>query len=458
MIQFVVTGYWMFLFTFLLANLLILALNFLSFFQLRETSVAPEPEAALPLLSILVPARNEEQCIEACIRSLVAQTYQRLEVIVLDDNSSDTTGSIVQGIVDELAPTQAGRLRLLQGASLPEGWIGKNYACHQLSQHAIGDYFFFTDADTVHASGAARAVIACMQQLEVKLLTAQPEFELGSLGECLVVPLLNFTIMTLLPVALVRLRPEASVATGNGQLLCFQRSAYEKIGGHAAVKGNILEDVLLARAVKKVGDRMAFVDAMDVVRCRMYRSFSEVWSGFSKNLFAFYNYALPFALGALLLNLALFVVPPLLALAAFLLHLSTSVVVSGASAYLLAVVMRVLLTLRFTRQRHALALLLALCLLHPLSIGLECLILLNSIRCHYQGTGVSWKGRQYNRQNASKGRNSGSEIVAMRQVNQAKHEDIRKIEQDWNIQRQLRRKRGQILKRNSTQENTIDEA
>lgn len=399
MIQFLVTAYWIILYTLLLSFLLIVVLNLLSFFLLRETPV--EPDVTLPFLSILVPARNEELCIEACVRSLVVQTYQRLEVIVLDDGSSDATGSIVQRVMNELPPVQASRLRLLQGAPLPAGWIGKNYACHQLSQHAHGDYFFFTDADTVHAPGTATAVVACMQRLGVKLLTAQPEFELGSLGEYLVVPLLNFTIMTLLPVALVRLRPEPALATGNGQLMCFHRSAYEKIGGHASVKGEILEDVLLARAVKAAGDRMAFVDALEFVRCRMYRSFTGIWSGFSKNLFAFYNYSLPFALGALLLNLAVFVVPPLVALLAPLFHFSAAIVIAGLRAYLLAVLMRALLAMRFTRQKQMLPLPLFLCFLHPLSIALECLILLNSIRCYYRQSGISWKGRQYNRQNDS---------------------------------------------------------
>ena len=402
MIQFFVTGYWIVLFSLLLAMLLLLAINLLSFFRLRETP--NEPDAALPFLSILVPARNEEHCIEACTRSLVAQSYQRLEVIILDDGSSDATGSIVQRIIDEMPPAQKGRLRLLQGAALQAGWVGKNFACHQLAQHARGDYLLFTDADTVHAPETAKAVIACMQQLGVKLLSAQPEFELGSMGECLVVPLLNFTIMTLLPVALVLARPEPSLATGNGQLLCFHRSAYEKVGGHASVKGNIHEDVLLARAVKASSDRIAFVDALEFVRCRMYRSFAGVWSGFTKNLFALYNYSLPFALSALLLNLALFIVPPLLAITALLHRLSSTIVALGILAYGMAVLMRVLLTMRFTRREQGLPLLLFLCLvclLHPLSIGLECLILLNSIRCHYRKSGVSWKGRYYKRQNDS---------------------------------------------------------
>ncbi|HEV2661476.1 MAG TPA: glycosyltransferase, partial [Ktedonobacteraceae bacterium] len=357
---------------------------------------APSEQATeqdAPLLSILVPARNEERCIEACVYSLVSQNYERLEVLVLDDASSDATAAIVQRIIDELPKEQKERLRLLSGAPLPAGWVGKNFACHQLAQQARGDYLLFTDADTVHAPGMAGAVLATMHERNVALLTGQPEMVAGSLGELLIVPLLNFTILTLLPIALIPRRPETSLATGNGQLLCFQRATYEKIGGHAALKERILEDVLLARAVKAAGQRMIFVDALLLVRCRMYASFAEVWAGFSKNLFAFYSYNLPFALIALLLNLALFVLPPLILLAALLLALPALVIYYVLSAYLLAVLMRVLLALRFTRRQRGVALL--LCLLHPLSILLECLILLNSIRWHYRKAGTVWKGRKY---------------------------------------------------------------
>lgn len=344
-------------------------------------------------LSILVPARNEEDGIKACVRSLIEQSYGPLEVLVLDDNSSDATGAIVQCMIDELPLTQEGRLRLLRGGALPPGWIGKNFACYQLAQQAQGDYLLFTDADTVHTPGTARAVIDCMHAFGVKLLTAQPEHVVGSMGERLVVPLLNFTILTLLPVALIARRPEPSLATGNGQLLCFHRSVYQAIDGHEAVKGRVLEDVLLARAVKAAGYRMIFVDALELVRCRMYRSFADVWAGFSKNLFAFYSYSLPFALIALVFNLLLFVVPPIILLTSLLVHIQSIAVVLAASAYLLAVLMRVLLTLRFSRSHRGLMLL--LCLLHPVSIVLECLILLNSMRWHYGRTGVVWKGRQY---------------------------------------------------------------
>jgi chlorobactene glucosyltransferase len=369
---------------------LVLCMNLLTFYRLRRTD---RPGDNFPTLSILVPARNEEHCIDTCVRSLIEQFYEPLEVLVLDDNSSDATATIVQRLIDELPTAQKERLRLLHGKTLPPGWVGKNFACQQLAQHAHGDYLLFTDADTIHAPETARAVIDCMCASHVKLLTAQPEHVVESLGERLVVPLLNFTILTLLPVALISRRPEPSLATGNGQLLCFHRSAYEAIGGHEAVKGRVLEDVLLARAVKAAGYRMIFVDALELVRCRMYRSFADVWTGFSKNLFAFYSYSLPFALIALMLNLLLFVMPPLILLVSLLIPVQFPLLMEATSASILAVLMRICLTLRFTRSQRVLMLL--LCLLHPVSILLECLILLNSMRWYYGRTGIVWKGRQY---------------------------------------------------------------
>jgi chlorobactene glucosyltransferase len=381
----------------LIIMLLLLIINLLTFYRLSAT---PQHErhdtsskAHAPLVSILIPARDEEHCIEMCVRSLLAQHYEPLEILVLDDQSSDATAQIVQTIIDELPCNQQARLRLLKGETLPVGWIGKNFACQQLARHARGEHLLFTDADTIHEAGMVGAVIDCMQIYNVALLTAQPEHVLGSLGESLIVPLLNFTIMTLLPIALIRRRPEASLATGNGQLLCFQRTVYESVGGHAAVKGRILEDVLLARATKAAGYHMMFVDAQYVLRCRMYRSFSEVWSGFSKNLYAFYNHALPFALLGLLLNLALFVTPLLLLILAAFTPLPLMVTLFALIAYLLAVLMRLLLTLRFIRTQRLLSI--VLCLLHPISIALECLILLNSMHWYYRKRGTLWKGRAY---------------------------------------------------------------
>src|SRR5437660_209079 len=134
-----------------------------------------------PFVSLLVPARNEEASIEICLHSLVKQRYERLEVLVLDDRSSDATALIVQKIIDELPPEQKGRLRLFYGEALPPGWVGKNFACHQLSRHARGDYLLFTDADSVHAPEMVRAVVDRMRSLNVDLLTGQLGYELKGL-------------------------------------------------------------------------------------------------------------------------------------------------------------------------------------------------------------------------------------------------------------------------------------
>jgi chlorobactene glucosyltransferase len=138
---------------------------------------------------------------------------------------------------------------------------------------------------------------------------------------------------------------------------------------------------------------MAFIDALELVQCRMYHSWREVWAGFSKNLFAFYNYSLPFAIFALVLNFLLFVLPTLLLLTIPFLAISQHIVLYALVAYMLAVTMRILLSLRFVRTQKGLMLLYSF--LHPVSIVLECLILVNAIRWRYRKSGTMWKGRQY---------------------------------------------------------------
>jgi len=383
---------------------LFLSINLLTFPRLRPLPLKNDDGQAWPFLSILIPARNEEANIAACVRSLVAQHYERLEVLVLDDLSEDATATIVTQLIDELPSSQKGRLRLLHGTALPSGWAGKNFACHQLAQHARGDYLLFTDADTVHDPKTAATILTWMKRFSVQLLTGQPEYLFGSLGERLVLPALNFMNMTSLPVALVNLSKNPALVTGNGQLLCFERSAYTAIGGHVAVKESILEDVHLARAIKTADYRMIFVDAQPLVRCRMYRSLAEVWQGYSKNFFAFYNYSLLVVLVGLLLSLAVYITPPLLLLSSLLVALPPSILFLAASNYALAVLMRVCITLRFEHRQRALMLL--LCFLHPISILLGNLLLLNSIRWHCRRKGIEWKGRCYNGQVAAKNKES----------------------------------------------------
>ncbi len=346
-----------------------------------------------PMVSILVPARNEADHIEECVRSLIGQKYEHLEVLVLDDQSTDDTHVIVRHIIDELPSEQQSRLRLLRSQPLPEGWIGKNFACAQLMDHAQGEYLIFTDADSIHAPHMVSSVLYGMHDLRVHFLTIHPSYLLRGIGERLAIPLLYFKVFTLLPLLLVRRSRQPILAVANGVLLCFQRSVYEQIGGHEAVKTSLLEDNALARKVKAAGYRMAYVDGQGLVSCYMYNSFAEVWVGFSRTFFAFYNYSLLAALGMIILDLALFVAPPLLALVSLVIPFAPSAVSYLLGSYILAVLMRMLLALACARSQRLTLMLLAP--LQPLSILLECLFILNSIRWHYRKQGAMWKGRYY---------------------------------------------------------------
>lgn len=372
-----------------------LLLNLLVFDRLKSSSKEDRQRnfSDSPLVSVLVPARNEADHIEECVRSLLRQRYEKLEALVLDDQSTDETPTIVQQIIDELSPAQTGRLRLLHGETLPDGWIGKSFACYQLTQVAQGEYLLFTDADSVYTPHMVSTVIQGMHDLGVQFLTALPSYNLHGIAERLAIPLLYFKVFTLLPLALVRRNPKPILAVANGPLLCFQRSVYEAIGGHKAVRTSIMEDNSLARAVKAAGYRMAYVDGQDLVSCYMYDSFAELWGGFSRTFFSFYNYSLLAAAAMIILNLALFVAPPLLALTSIFVPLAPPVTLFSLGSYILAVAMRISLTLACARSQRVPLLLLSL--LHPISMILECLFLLNSIRWHYRKEGALWKGRYY---------------------------------------------------------------
>jgi chlorobactene glucosyltransferase len=383
------------LFGFLFVLFINLLLNLLVFDPLKPATWEDVQRklGTCPMVSILIPARNEADHIEECVRSLIGQRYEQLEVLVFDDQSTDETPAIVQQMIDELPLEQKSRLHLLHSETLPDGWLGKNFACYQLTQYAQGDYLLFTDADSIYAPLMVSTVIRGLHDLGVQFLTAHPRYILCGIGECLAIPLLYFKVFTLLPLVLVKHRPEPILAIANGPLLCFERSVYEAIGGHKAVKTSPLEDNSLARKVKAAGYRMAYVDGQDLVSCYMYNSFAELWAACSRTFFAFYNCSLLAASAIIMLDLALFVVPPLLVLASLFVPLAPLAVLFSLGSYTLAVLMRILLTLACARSQRVPLMLLSL--LHPISMMLECLFLLNSIRWHYRKKRAMWKGRYY---------------------------------------------------------------
>jgi len=275
-------------------------INLLFFRGLR--TAAPPDNA--PLVSILIPARNEARNIEACVSSLLKQDYPRYEVIVLDDNSEDDTAEMVMNLYRACDNEQVRKV-LLRGDPLAEGWTGKGWACHQLSKVASGDYLLFIDADTTHASGTLSAAVAFAQKHKTSLLSAWPRLITKTLGEKLIVPiipLIGFAFFPhwLLPIlqrfpSLARLVGTKFCRTfgaANGQFMFFTRRAYDQIGGHASVHDHVVEDVALGRQIAQRTDeglRLMNIESIHFSTVRMYQSFGESWHGFTKNLRAAFD-------------------------------------------------------------------------------------------------------------------------------------------------------------------------
>ena len=227
-----------------------------------------------PVASVIVPARNEEQCLGRCLESLVAQQGITFELLVVDDGSTDHTraiaGSFPQATVMEAGP-------------LPQGWTGKNHAVWQGAQKARGRWLLFTDADTAHEPGSLAAAVAEAEQHGAALLSYSPRQEVKGFWEKALMPVIFAELAATYPPSKVS-DAWSAVAAANGQYLMISRQAYDAIGGHRAVAGALLEDVALARRMKESGRALRFRYGGEAVRARMYRSFPQMWEGWTKNL------------------------------------------------------------------------------------------------------------------------------------------------------------------------------
>ncbi len=242
------------------------------------------PPRVFPTVSILVPTRDEEENIAACIGSLLAQDYPSFEVIVMDDQSSDATRSILE----QIAGSEP-KLKVLAGSPPPEGFSGKNWACVQLARQAQGELLFFTDADTRHHPQMLRVCVTALSGENADLLTGFPRQEVHSWGERLLVPFFAWATSCFVPLGLAyRLRLPA-LSNAVGQAMLFRRTAYQAIGGHERVGAAIVEDMLLVRRIKAAGLRWRAAFLVNQVSCRMYPTSRAAVEGFTKNLFAAFD-------------------------------------------------------------------------------------------------------------------------------------------------------------------------
>lgn len=238
------------------------------------------PLTKSPRVSVLIPARNEVFNIENCVRSIMKQDYSDFELIICDDNSTDGTYELLNELKKEF-----NNLKLIKGTELPNDWLGKNWACNQLSQYASGSVLIFTDADNTHSPTAITRTIAYMQRYDLDLASAFPQQITKSFYELLIVPIIDIIIYSGLPLWATRYLPNSSFAAANGQWIAMSTEAYSKSGGHSAVRNEIVEDVALSRLFKKLGFNILTMIGTDVIYCRMYSSLNEIRQGLSKNLF-----------------------------------------------------------------------------------------------------------------------------------------------------------------------------
>ena len=239
-----------------------------------EMSDAPK----LPPVSVLIPARNEEFGIAACLESVLASRHVEFEVIVLDDHSTDRTAEIVREIA-----AKDSRLRLESAPPLPEGWCGKQAACFALSKLAQHDVLTFLDADVRLEPNALARMSLFLQQSGSALVSGFPRQETLTFLEKLLIPLIHWVLLCWLPLWGMRHFRSSAFGAGCGQWFMTTRAAYEKVGGHAAVKSSLHDGLTLPRAYRKAGFLTDICDATNLATCRMYRSGSAVWNGLSKN-------------------------------------------------------------------------------------------------------------------------------------------------------------------------------
>jgi chlorobactene glucosyltransferase len=260
-------------------------------------------------VSILIPARNEAAVIADTVQAVLSQAVRgqgpaTLEVILLDDHSTDGTGDLALG-----AAGGDPRLRVIGGEALPPGWSGKNWACHQLAQAATGEVLIFADADVRWGAGAVVALVDLLVRSHADLLTVWPTQITQTWPERLVVPLMMMVIAGYLPLPMVHYALFPIFAAANGQCLCFRRAAYERIGGHASVPNQIVEDVALARRIKAHGLRLRMAEGGGVIGCRMYQGWAQVRDGFAKNILAGHGDSVPFLLISTVFHWVCFVFP-----------------------------------------------------------------------------------------------------------------------------------------------------
>ncbi|MGH7650622.1 MAG: glycosyltransferase [Gemmatimonadaceae bacterium] len=357
----------------------------------RSRSLADESDAApsdAPLVSVIIPARNEAHNIGRCLSSILTTTYPNLEVIAIDDASTDGTGDVAR----KIAATDA-RARVVNNAPLPDGWFGKQWACATGAKIARGEILQFTDADTVHSSDLVARSVNAIRRTHADLFSVAGRQELGGFWQRVIQPQI-FTILSMRygGTESVNESPRVSDKIANGQCIFVRRAAYDAIGGHASVRTSVAEDLMLAQKFFAARKRVILMLGVDQLSTRMYESLREIIAGWRKNVFAGGLDSVPFGhVGRTLFPLVLLLPPvmellPVIALILGLFAPLTPAIMLWATICVAATLAWWLVVYLTVGENPLYA------LLYPLGALLLLYIFVSAV---IRGRRVSWKGRTY---------------------------------------------------------------
>jgi chlorobactene glucosyltransferase len=347
-----------------------------------------DPPADPPLVSVIIPARNEARNIERCVRSILTSTYPGFEVIVVDDHSADGTGDIARSIAEGDS-----RVRVIENPDLPEGWFGKQWACQNGAAAARGQIICFADADTTQSSDLLTRSVNAIQRRGADLFSIAGKQEMGTFWERLIQPMI-FSIM------LARYGGTESVTNSsrvsdkiaNGQCLFVRRSVYDAFGGHALVKSHVADDLMMAQRFFARGKKVVLMEGVDQLSTRMYTSLRELVHGWGKNVFAGGRDSVPFGVAGQILFPFLLLLAPLISLVPPLVLVASIFIVMPHAVDLWAMVSTIALLIWWVFVYREMDESPLYAILSPLGAAVLFYIFLRAV---VRGKRVAWKGREY---------------------------------------------------------------
>jgi glycosyltransferase involved in cell wall biosynthesis len=353
-------------FFFIILRFAVTLFNFISDPKLRRVN-----RSYTNLVSILIPARNEQDNILTLLTSIYQQDYRDYEVIILDDDSSDQTYAVCA----EFAAKHP-NFRVIKGKELTGQWLGKNYACHQLARQAKGEFLLFLDADEEVFNGLINSAVHRMHFRNLALLSLFTNQKMITIGERLTVPLMHYILLNLLPLRLVYLSKNAAVAAASGQFMLFNAEVYRQYEWHKSAMDKIVEDVEIMKQVKSAGFNGESLLANGMIICRMYTGYGEAINGFGKNFLAAFNYNI----FSFLVFLLLLIAGPMIVI--ITLNLQLIAMMMG-----LIILTRIMISLESGQNAFINV------ILHPLQMFSLVLIAFSAIQKYLTKT-TEWKGRK----------------------------------------------------------------